>query len=509
MSHHTLHNYKLIIAAIAVVLIFLFRFLERRDVKGGKNGLDFALALLALVAVFAYFDFGHYPKFGRFLNPHDFFHYYLGSKYSDELGYLNLYPCVIVASYENNRELKHRTYRDMQDYSFKPAKDVISKAAQYKAPFTETRWQEFRANVRFFEGFLGSRRWPGVVQDKGYNATPVWNMTARYLTNLAPLRNSGYLRVLMLLDLALIAIMILLAQRAFGHRTALFLLIFFCTCYSMSYTHCRGAFLRLDWVALLVMTICMLKMGRYKTAGALMAYAGMARIFPLVFAFGIGAKFLWDIARTRRLDRKYVEFFAVFGLGAAALVLLSAYLDGGYDRWGDFFRKISLHDNDISGMRVGFKYVFLMTHKVTGGWSAFEQAQWDKLERYRLLLWGIQGAVLVLSFFLIRGLDDYEALAYGFVPGFYLAAPTFYYQVMMIVPFMLFIPKRDRLSRAIGAAAMFVISIGLFLLDRKWTLDMTLCFIFSCMLMALTFYIMVVSLTATLALSKESKPAQP
>ena len=506
MALQDLHVFKLLIAAAAIVLLFVVRFVERRGVEAGRNPLDLLLGLLALVAVFAYFDFGYYPKFGQFQNPHDFFHYYMGAKYSDEIGYLNLYPCVIVASYENNDNKRlQANYRDMTDYSFKPAQDIVADAERYRGLFTPARWMEFRKDARFFQFFLGQRRWKTVVRDKGYNATPVWNMTARFLTNRAPVTWGGNLRALMLLDLFLVALAVILLWMAFGYRTAMFGLIAFCTCFSMSYTHIRGAFLRLDWVTLLVMTTCMLKMGRYKTGGLLFAYAGMARMFPLAFGFGMGAKFLWDLYHTRKLNRKYLEFFVALGLGCAALVGLSAWLDGGFDRWPGFFAKIALHDHDLSGMRVGFKYLFLMNYdNPTVGWPTFEAAQLATLERFWWFLWGIRGLVLMASLWLVKGLDDYETIPYGYVPAYFLTAPTFYYHVMIWLSFFLFLPKRDQMSRAIGAAGVFGVSILLFILNRSLPIYVAFSWRMSALLLGLVLYMAVACAITTASARKHA-----
>jgi len=499
MTLQDLHVFKATIAVTAIVLLFMVRFAERRGVEAGRNPLDLVLGLVALAAVFAYFDFGYYPKFGQFQNPHDFFHYYMGAKYSDELGYLDLYPSVVVASYENNGNKRLQDgYRDMTDYSFKAGAYAVTHADRYRGLFTARRWEEFKQDARFFQYFLGMRRWKTVTRDKGYNATPVWNMTARFLTNRVPVTWGGNLRALMLLDLALVALAVVLVWMAFGYRTAMFTLIAFCTCFSMSYTHIRGAFLRLDWVTLLVMTTCMLKMGRYKTGGFLLAYAGMARMFPLAFGFGMGAKFLWDLYETRKLNRKYIEFFVALGVGCVALVGLSAWLDGGFERWPAFFAKIALHDHDISGMRVGFKYLFLMNFddpKI--GWTAFEAAQWETLEQFRWLLWGIRGLVLAASLWLVRGLDVYETVPYGYVPAFFLTAPTFYYQVMVWVTVLLFLPKRDRLARALGAAGVFGLSVWLFVLNRSLSINVAFSFRMSLLLFVLVLYLGAVAGMAT------------
>ena len=58
---------------------------------------DVALALTAIVSAAGWWNFGAFHFGGGFLHYHEFFHYYLGSKYFRELGYTGLYDCVALA----------------------------------------------------------------------------------------------------------------------------------------------------------------------------------------------------------------------------------------------------------------------------------------------------------------------------------------------------------------------------------------------------------------------------
>jgi len=246
-------------AALAGAVILWLLFDELCRARGRKKARVFLAVVLILicgVAVGAYFDFGRYPKFGRFMNPHDFYHYYLGSKYSREVGYLYLYECVTVATWENTGQLKHRGVRRMDDYTYTSGESVVREAEKYRRLFSHERWEAFKKDVGFFDEQLG-RRFVMVTQDMGYNPTPVWNMVARAITNRVSTRHIG---LLVYLDLALIALMFFAVWAAFDFRTALLALAFFCTCFPMSYTHSRGGFLRLDWVMMLVMAVCALKL---------------------------------------------------------------------------------------------------------------------------------------------------------------------------------------------------------------------------------------------------------
>ena len=444
---------KAMIAVVAIVIILLYR-LEKTGALKRSKALDYVLLVVAVFSVFCYFDFGKYPKHGRFMNPHGWFHYYLGAKYSGETGYYDFYRAVVVANTDNNGKLINTRMRNMNTYGSESPAMVMRNAEKYRALFTPERWNEFRKDVRYFQSIFIPRRWPGVVNDNGYNATPAWNMVGGILTNLIPTSSRVGMLFLLSLDMLLVLSMLYLVGLASGWRVAGLVFVYLCIHFGFfmyDVNEIRGAFLRLDWLAMTVMSVCLLKLGRYKTAGGVMAYAGMARIFPLIFLFGIGAKFAWDIFRRRTIDRKYFAFFATFAIVCAILVGGSILWSGGLGLWEDFFEKIGVHDSRLSPQRSGFKYIFLNTFAGNTGQTLL-------MEQRKVLWWAIQATVLLIGFFCVRNLRDHEALAFGYVPMFFLTAPTTYYHIALLIPLFLFLPKMEKLSHALGAAMLFAVT---------------------------------------------------
>lgn len=204
---------------------------------------------------------------------------------------------------------------------------------------------------------------------------------------------------------------------------------------------------------------------------------------------------------------RYLQFFLSMAVVCGVLLGLSVWLDG-IKIWGEFFHKITLHDSHIAPVRVGFKYIFLMAHtSPTEGWSAFKAENIQQFHDLRVWWWLIQGGVLAAFLYLVKSLEDYEAVAFGYVLAFFLTAPTFYYQIMMITALFLFLPKRDGWPRLLGVIYMLAISIALFILERYLKLDLRLSFIMSCLLLGLTLYMMGVTLFAGGA--KKSETPQP
>jgi hypothetical protein len=496
---------KSLLIAAAIALLYFFRIYDRGVVPQMKWWLNGLLAVVAILSAAAYADFGHYPKFGSFLNPHDFFHYYLGAKYSDEVGYTDLYNAVLTADTENNNNVpRFRSVRSQGNYNFVPAAAVLAKRADHKALFSDERWETFKHDVAYFQQRMAGERWSASLRDKGYNATPTWNLIAKPIANAVPVES---IELIMFVDLALLAIMLGAVAWAFGPRNAVFLFIFFCTLFPMSYTHIRGAFLRLDWVTMLVMAACFLKKERYAPAGVLAAYAAGARIFPVVFAFGLGAKALVALIRTRTIPGTYFRFFLAFGVTLVLLLGASVIADGGIAHWQAFFTKMELHDGDLSPVRVGFKYLFLDTYQNTfGSWGPFESAKLALFEERKVWWWGIQAVMLAVVFGLSLRVKDYETVALGYIPAFFLFAPTFYYHVMLLVPALFFLPRVQMPMRAFGMTLFFGLSIALYGLDRIWALDLKLSYTMAALLLGLVIYM---GLCALLSKPDPAAPAPP
>jgi len=506
---------RAVISALVLIPLFWSCLSDRKRIRVLQRTCMAVLVLLAAVSVLAYFEFGH-RRYGIYMNPHDMFHYYMGSKYSRELGYYNLYRCALIADMEEKKVYQtNPTIRNLETHRFESVSRVLKQADLYKEPFSEARWLEFKNDILYFQSLVPVYKWHKMLRDKGYNGTPVWNMVARFLAGRIPTSSVWGMRLLALLDVALLLIMFALVWGAFGWRVTLFALIFYGTNFMMSFVHIKGAFLRLDWVASLVIATCLIKSRYYKSAGAVMAYAGMARIFPLIFMFGMGAKPVMNLvkhairclkAREARVaefwteNKRYIEFFAAFAITSLILVGLSLIDDGGSHYWKEFMHKIGVHNREFSTTRVGFKYVLIWP------WIA---ARLQMFGDYHTVWLIVESVVLLLSFWLVQKLEDYETIPYGFVPAFFMTAPTFYYYVLLIVPLFMFAPKLRYITRTVGLATMFLFSLSahVIYIYTDLTLGRTLSFILSCMLLAFALYIMFASLVA--APARADEPAEP
>ena len=506
-----------------------------------KGAAYVLLAIVALTAVVNYTNMGRW-RYNSYLNAWEFYHYYMGTKYAREVGYTGMYGATLAADRETGLKYKNKkgTIRDLATGRHVPIRSMLKRQAHFKSMFSAPRWREFVKDVEYFKRKLSQRRWNGVLSDKGYNGTPPWSaLVGGFLSNIVPTSSKNGMLFLALLDPILIGLATGCVWWAFGLRTVLFMIALVGTHYMMHFSHMKGSFLRTDFAMCLVMAVCFVKKDCYKTAGALLGYSIVSRIFPVVFLFGIGAKLFWDFVQERRINRQCIGLFVTCGLTVAVISVGSVGYFGGLDTWKDFENKISKHNSDVSPWRIGFKQL-IATDFVKGvpylrkrmyvehAYSPFgdpdpprgkpreaiEGGLGAKVLDYlsHRQFWVIQACMLLLSLYLVKGLKTHQALIYGMVPCFFLATPTYYYYIMLCVPLLFFAPEVERPSRAIGLAMMFVtgmIGYGFF---AMWRQQFATYYWLSWLIFFMCVYMMAIAFAETRARAREAirkKEAMP
>lgn len=477
------------------LLPLLALFIVRECVwQRGRSGeffrglLTFALLLVAGLSVNEYLRGNHHQ--GLWLNSYEFFHYYLGGKYSEELGYDRLYDAVLAADAEDVPHRMVDRVRDLRTGRIVPPARLMAERSAARERFSEARWEEFKRDVAFLRNRVPRAQWHQQLTDKGYNPTPAWTLAGGFLANRIPTNDARGMLGLVLIDVILLAIAFTAVGIAFGPNAALLLMVFLGTHYLMSHNTLRAAFLRMDWIACLVTAMALLRFKCHKTAGALAAWAAMTRVFPGIFAFGIGAKLLYTLLVHRRLDRPCLGFLAAFGVACGVIAAASALYTGGAGAWIEFFEKVSEHDDEIAPWRIGFKYIFLMTYETRHFWGvdagtffAENQTVW----------WTIQAAVLAVTFAAVGRLKDHEALAIGFVPAFFFFAPTYYYYVFLMLPILFFAGRPDQPRWNFGLALVFVSGILGHIHFDMWNRGFKLFFVMSCFMGIVALYMLAIA----------------
>ncbi len=422
------------------------------------------LAALGVVAVAAYVNFGTFHGGGLFPHYWEQFHYFLGSKYFPEVGYDGLYVASMGAQMQGTPGGAFQPFlRDLRSNEVVPTATLADFGYQVRQRFSDERWAELRRDNDFFAhldpGYLARVR-----MDHGYNPSPAWTAVAR-LWSAQLTATQRHLLLLGLLDAALLLAAFIVLFRTYGGEVGLLALVVYATGYGWRFYWTGGAFLRQDWLAALVIAICMLRRRRFTVAGALLAYAAMVRVFPLAFLGGLAVQGVRDLMRGRDW-RWAVRLAGGFALGAALLLVAGSATGRGSQAWWEFAANLRKHSRSWLTNNVGLADVILYGPETYGRrlvhaelpepwleWQAFMD-EVARARRGRLLLAQAALALLVARAALREGPD--EAAAAGLALVFAAAPLTCYYWGMLVVA----VVRRSRVSPWATAAALLAANLA-------------------------------------------------
>jgi hypothetical protein len=387
------------------------------------------LALLGVLALAAWWNFGFF-HFYRYLHLHEFYHYHLGAKYQQELGYTRLYRCVAIAQDESGQtsEVTTRWIRNLETNELERGTTVLADPAACTSHFTPARWEAFKADVAWFKAHVSARKWNEVQMDHGYNATPVWTMAATLLTNLVP-TSRGWLTVLALVDPALLLVMWLVVTRTFGWPTAAVALVWWGTNYPARFYWTGGALLRTDWLLFTVLAVCLAKRERLTSAGFALGYATLLRIFPGFLAAGLAAREAWSMWRRRSIvpSREFLRFSGGLVLAAALLVPAASLVNSGrlldLDAWRAFAANSRKHLANTSTNRMGLKVAVsfdpastvekMRDYWLDSPWDAWYSSRALTFNQRRPVFYGLVALFLVALLLAARRQPPWVALVLG------------------------------------------------------------------------------------------------
>lgn len=241
---------------------------------------------LTVLAFLSYFDFFNpHTRYPDYYHRHEFFHYYLGAKYNQELGYLRLYECTAVAEVDLGRRaaVASRELRDLRVNLIKPVKDtyVFSNPGECRDRFTPERWEAFKKDVDWFYSVSRGGYWENMQKDHGYNPPPVWTMTGKLFASFGP-AGDGFFKLLASIDILLHIGTIALLWWAFGWRVGMVGAVFWGVNGPANFYWTGGAFLRQDWLFLFVASVCCLRKRKFALAGAALTWSSLLRVFPII-----------------------------------------------------------------------------------------------------------------------------------------------------------------------------------------------------------------------------------
>ena len=357
------------------------------------------------------------------------YHYYLGSKYFDELGYTGLYAQTIVADREQDHRLRGvRQIRDMIDYQVKPVAQVVPRT---RSPaFSEERWREFKRDLAVLLPRDPPELWDSILTDRGYNPTPCWNAVVSALSRRIDITHHAQLMVGTSIDLLLYLAMLLAMSWAFGTEAAMLSFLAF-VLLPFNPTRLVGGFVQYDWLAAIALGLCFLHKRRPVPAAIALGYATMTRVFPLLLVAGLALPTLRRLWTERRLDR-FTRRFALTFVAACAFGLAvgatSAKGAGGWHEWQD---KIQTHNAGMTfGMgRVGLRHLF--THRLGAEFEPTEEARRDRYEHQQAGYYVAAAVMVVLCAAAAWRRGKLNSLLLAMMLVYVLFVPSHYYWSML------------------------------------------------------------------------------
>lgn len=365
------------------------------------------------------------------------YHYYMGSKYFDELRYTDLYIATLKADREGSNYwtgVVSKT-RDLKTYDVVSVEDAISDYDP-SARFTPERWASFRADVEALASHRSARGWRGIFRDRGYNPPPVWTAVGGIFSSNLKLDRSGLL-LLTSLDIFLLLAMGFAVIRAFGAVPALLVALLFVVS-PMNIPRAFGGFLQFDWLASIVIGVCLLQRNKFGWAGIILAYALMTRVYPLFMIAGFFVPVLAYVIGHRRIPPHGLKFFvgvAVGGIGLAAISLIPEY---GVSAWFEFVSAILTHSGDhvLGQQRIGLAHAFTAGPDWLG--DMINKSDRAALLQQRAHLYWIACAALVTAYLLVAWRSrPIDAIILGMVVVFsVLVLSRYYYGMLALIPLM-------------------------------------------------------------------------
>ena len=449
-----------------------------------------ALIWVILASTTAWVNFGVFHT-ARIVHYWDTFHYYVGSKYFEENEYERLYECVLAADYEERGEadLGKRKIRDLVDnrLHYVSKDDALRYQKTCAEHFSAERWEAFRYDTRSFRTVMGSAWWKDMVMDHGYNASPISNMVAAFLTNIGwedqvPKVSSTKLdpkehkvfrkRILRytLIDLSLYAGAFLMILWAFGLRATALSVLIWGTGYPWAYFWTGGSFARVPWLFMAVAAVALLKRGYPLLSGFALSWSALLRLFPAALAGGPIAAVVDRFIRRKKIDRPWLDpsdkRFIVGGLLGLAVLCTASIAVNGFDAHPQFLTNTLKHSETPLTNHMGLPTIlsykpskvgrFTKDPSLEDPWAKWKQARKETKHDRRWL-----HALLLLSMFVLlalagRRLAGWAVLSLStiLIIGFFELTCYYYSFVILVAPLAI-----ERLRYSVALISMVIVGL--------------------------------------------------
>jgi hypothetical protein len=417
---------------------------------------DLMLALVAALACLCWTNLGRF-HFTTVYHYRELYHYYLGAKYADEVGYTRLYECTVAAEAELGRfpaQLPSLRMRDLTSNTLGTTQEILAHPERCTSHFSPERWRAFVHDADYFCTASSLPFWSAALEDNGYNATPLWTLVARLFAGSGPLDDS-LLQTLGLLDFVLLAAMWAAVGWAFGWRALAVALIFWGTNFPARYWWTGGGFLRSDFLVTTALALCLVKRQRPFAGGVLLGVATLLRVFPGFVALALVGRCVVTSLRARRLVVTPAQRWFFAGAAAALLVLVpvSSLARAPDSGWRAFVENSKKHLSTPLTNNMGWKPVvaydgarraeLAVEPAAREPYARWKQLQRDTFAHRRLLFAvGVLAYLALLAVAAARQEEDWVALVLGTGAVLVLAQLTSYYLALLALLGLLWLRQR-------------------------------------------------------------------
>ncbi len=467
----------------ALLLIYEARAYKMGQGVSEKTRRRVAIVLTAL-AFGAYFDFFNpNTRYSQYYHRHEFYHYYLGSKYNRELEYTNLYECTAIAEIQLGRgaEVRNREIRDLSVNLIKPVKDtyVLSNPAKCTSRFTPKRWAAFKHDVNWIYHSSAGSYWTNMQKDHGYNPPPVWTMEGKLFAQLGPASDKVF-KELASLDIILQLGMVLMIGWAFGWRIMAIATVFWGCNSAANFYWTGGAFLRQDWLFFLVASVCLARKRKFGLSGAALTWSSLLRVFPMILFAGPLAIMAFEVLRKRRLSWDYKRFLGG-AIIAGGLLIPTSVIVCGPQSWPAFFRHIITLKNTPLTNQMGLETMiehnwkgrmrFTRDDNLDDPFQLWKEGRLHRLHEHRFLFYGIVVLMLAWTLWSLRRTKlIWVAIPLGLPLFATLTNLTCYYYSMFLIAAVLALcrPQLGPVILAVSGASQ-ILYLKYYWVDDKFT----------------------------------------
>jgi hypothetical protein len=272
------------------------------------------------------------------------------------------------------------------------------------------------------------------------------------------------MRLLALIDPVLMVGALALLGWAFGGRVAWLATVFWGTQAPSAFSWTGGAFLRQDWLFLVVLSIALLRKRHFFWAGAALMWAATLRVFPVLLFAGPGIVMGAACWRSRRWLAAH-RSFVLGSVLSAALSLSATWFTFGARYHAEFAEHITMHTGTPVANHMSLRSLFSLgpdsliratydQRNAVDPTERWAKARRAHFARFRGAYWGsaaLLSGLFALTVWRLRSL--WIALALSLLLIMLLTDPSSYYYSVWIVAAPLVLARPALTLPLVGLAA--------------------------------------------------------